>query len=181
MDHKKPGIARVHLHSLLVSLITYEPEEVQKILQRVFPGRRIFRKRVDFIRPELDIGHRYADAVWLMLDGKHSLFILAFEVKTGRFSYEWIKQLKSIRRALDKLMYRDLVKKGVIREREGRERSCHRYIILICPRSEIPKVERCLGELELQSKGRIILVPIDVFKYALSTRVEAVKKIIESL
>lgn len=163
-----------HLHSLMVSIFTYEHENVLKILRTMYPRWRVFGKNVRFVRPEFSAGFRYADVVWVMVDENHrNWYLVAFEIKTGKYRPEWIRQVKDIRRGLYEAVTR-LRERGVIR---GKLVTVQKFIFLVCPKSEIEKVKVAMKDPEL-SYGKFRVIPLEYFRYICVRRAQ---KIVELL
>ncbi|NPA98946.1 MAG: hypothetical protein GXO43_06155 [Crenarchaeota archaeon] len=149
-----------HFHSLIVSIFTYEPNIVIKILRTMYPRWRVFSKNVRFIRPEFSTGFRYADVIWVMKDeDQYNWYLLAFEIKTGKYRSEWMRQIKDIRIGLYEASKR-LRKRGIIR---GKLALVHRYIFLVGWKREIEKVKERIKGSELDH-GKLRVIPLEYFR-----------------
>lgn len=94
---------RRYVHEMVKALLVYEPEAVRDVIRRYYPSWRIFDgcRNIAVVRPELGV-RRFADVVWVVefqnRAGQTMRHVLVFEVKTGRFSEEWIEQLRKFDR-----------------------------------------------------------------------------------
>lgn len=93
--------ATVYLHEMVKALLVYEPELAKELLGRYYPHWKLFSDRYTVVvrRPEAGL-KRFVDVVWVLKPVERGVgwFMLLFEVKTGRFSMRWVKQIEEIDR-----------------------------------------------------------------------------------
>ena len=169
------ALAKKHLHSMVVSLLTYEPKAVLHILRRHYDWN-VLKVEPTYVRPEARLRRRYADVVWYVrgryvkFSGrKHyvveNAFLIGFEVKTGRFREEWIDQLRAVRG--------ELVLSG--RRFPGVR---HTIVILMCPESEVEKAKEKIRSKLQVNLSNYRVVPLELLSGLLKSRLKMVLKLL---
>lgn len=194
---------KAYLHDFVKSLLIYEPKEAFKAWEASGINKKFLKGEILFSRGEpkgndnfFDIfvvsTYKKADkyGIWRVI-GEY-LFI---EVKTGKFHEKWVEQLNNLyqdRRTAFKNLFttfsydykekrwkhkeKDIIKWLAKQKYGDLPIHANTRLILICPKSEIKKVEQELQKIDFRHGTHFQILPIEPLYPLIKERVEKLNK-----